>query len=326
MIPTTGTSRRPGKERPERGRHSYNRGRAPRGRPGAQENRDRGHRAKYGPPHSQTGWKPHRLKRNLGQHFITDREVLKAEAEALGARGLRVLEIGAGDGRLSREVLLTKPAHLTLVEPDGRWAARLQSEFSKKKEVLVRARDIMDLPLEWGAQAVIGNIPYHLTSDILLRLGRMRDWERAVLCIQKEVAARLCAPPGGSDYGRMSVFAQLHFEMETLAPVPRHLFHPVPKVDSAVVRFVPKAGREGLPPNLDEVSGALFSHRLASVLNAIVHSRRLWGWEKEQARRNAKRLPWADRKVFTLCPDEVVGIARALSRMREEEGRRTEKT
>ncbi len=240
------------------------------------------------------------------------------EAGALDAQGLRVLEIGAGDGRLSREVLLTRPAHLTLVEPDGRWAARLQSEFSKRKNVLVRARDVRDLPDEWGAQAIIGNIPYQLTSDIILRLGRMRDWTRAVLCIQKEMAERLAAAPGGAHYGRMSVYAQLHFEMKTLMPVSRTSFHPVPKVDSAVVRFVPKAGRESLPPNLEEVSGALFSHRLASVLNALVHSRRLWGWEKEEARQKARRLEWADRKVFTLCPDEVVRIAREIARMRED--------
>ncbi|MDE1798688.1 MAG: hypothetical protein KGH63_04775, partial [Candidatus Micrarchaeota archaeon] len=146
---------------------------------------------------------------------------------------------------------------------------------------------------------------------LLVKLGQWK-FKRAVLCVQKEVASRLAAAPGSSEYGRMSIFAQLHFDITPALDVPRTSFHPVPNVDSAVILLTPRRGSSKLPPNLEAVSAALFSHRLASVANALLHSRRLWGWDKAKAREVARGVKYAQRKVLTLSPDEVSELARAL--------------
>lgn len=251
------------------------------------------------------------LKKSRSQHFLTDREVLKAEANALEAQGKDVLEIGAGDGRLSQLVYSHAPNSLTLVELDKQWAGKLRAKFNRKRGVKILNQDVLELPDSLPIDRVIGNIPYQITSPILLKLAKWKP-ERAVLCIQKEVAARMAAQAGSSEYGRLSVFAQLHFEIKPLIFVPRTSFHPVPKVDSTVLLLKPKAGSHALPPHLDLISAALFSHRLASVGNALLHSRRLWGWDKKKARQAAQTLKCPEKKVFQLDPSEVVDIAKAL--------------
>ncbi len=259
--------------------------------------------------------RPEGLKRHHGQHFLTDRGILFREAEALQCEGKRVIEIGAGDGRLTKLILRQKPSELTAVELDKRWVAHLRKKLSGYKQAKVVQLDALELPDDYEVDGVIGNIPYYITSPLLVKLGKWK-FGRAVLCVQKEVAERLAAKPGSSSYGRMSVYAQLHFEMEHLLDVPRTAFHPVPKVDSAVILLKPKAGAGALPPNLEAVSAALFSHRLASVANALLHSRRSWKWDKAQMREMARTVKYAQRKVLTLGPDEVLEIANVLPAMK----------
>lgn len=254
---------------------------------------------------------PEGLKRWKGQHFLTDRSVLQKEAEALQCEGKSVIEIGAGDGRLSKFILRQKPSALTAVELDKKWVAHLRKKLSGYKQVTILQQDAMELPDGFKVDCVIGNIPYYITSPLLVKLGKWK-FKRAVLCVQKEVADRLVAQPGSSTYGRMSIFAQLHFEMEPIANVPRTSFHPIPQVDSAVVAFKPRKGSTKLPANLETTSAALFSHRLADVSNAVFHSRHIWGWDKPAAREMSRSVKYGQRKVLTLTPAEVLELAQAL--------------
>jgi 16S rRNA (adenine1518-N6/adenine1519-N6)-dimethyltransferase len=251
------------------------------------------------------------LKKSRSQHFLTDASVLEGEAEALDARGEAVLEIGAGDGRLSEKLLARGPSSLTLVELDPKWADYLKEKFERDARVSVMCEDFLLIPDDFPASRIAGNIPYQITSQILLKLGRMK-FEKAVLCVQKEVAGRMAAKAGTSNYGRLSVYAQLHFDLQILAQVPRASFTPQPKVDSSVVLLQPSASARSLPPHLDLVTAALFSHRLQTIPQALVHARRLWGWDKDEARQWGRKLKMDQTRVFQLGPKELLGIARLL--------------
>ncbi len=252
-----------------------------------------------------------KLQKSRSQHFLTDASVLEGEAEALDVRGEAVLEIGSGDGRLSERLLAREPSSLTLVELDPKWAEHLKEKFGGKRSVMVVQADFLSLPDDLAISRIAGNIPYQITSPILLKLGRMK-FSKAVLCVQKEVAERMTASAGSSEYGRLSVFAQLRFDLQTLAQVPRSSFTPPPKVDSSIVCLMPKNGAASLPASLDLVTAALFSHRLQTIPQALVHARRLWAWDKDKARAQARKLKMDDIRVFQLTPEQFVQITRLL--------------
>lgn len=256
---------------------------------------------------------PLHLRKSRSQHFIISKETLQYEAELLNCNKFSVLEIGAGDGRLSQLILEENPSSLSLVEIDKKFTSLLSKKFAGNKKVKVLQGDFLELPNNFKTDTIIGNIPYQITSKILLKLAKMK-FKRAVLCLQKEVAQRICSPAASPDYGRLSVFCQLHFNIEPGRIVPRTYFTPMPKVDSQIIFITRKQGIKLLPKNLELISSSLFSHRLASVENALYHSRRAFGWDKKQALGEiSKTIKFKDKKVFMLTPQEIVELANLLS-------------
>ncbi|MCL6088607.1 MAG: 16S rRNA (adenine(1518)-N(6)/adenine(1519)-N(6))-dimethyltransferase RsmA [Candidatus Marsarchaeota archaeon] len=252
------------------------------------------------------------LKKSRSQHFLQDKEILSFEAEKLEVSGEDVLEIGAGDGRLSEQLLSQNPSSLTLVELDERWAEHLRKRFSKDSRVRVMEGDVLSLPDSPSpAPLIAGNIPYQITSSILLKLGRWKP-KRALICVQKEVAERISAPPGSSEYGRLSVFVQAHFETKLLGEVARGLFTPPPKVDSALLLLTRRKRLTPLPAHFETITAALFSHRLQTVAHALMGERRRWGWSKDEARERAGRLKISRKRVFELTPAEAAELAQIL--------------
>jgi len=251
------------------------------------------------------------LKKSRSQNFLKDPELLRYEAEKLKVKGEKVLEIGAGDGRLSIEVLRQEPERLTLVELDPRFADALRKRFAQEPRVEVREGDYLELDDKWRTPLIIGNIPYQITSPILVKLC---DWmpKRALLCVQKEVAQRVCAKAGTENYGRLSVMVQAHFKCEFLGEVSRSSFEPPPNVDSAFLLLTAKKNAKSLPPHFEIITAALFSHRLQTISGALVHERRRWGWSKEEARAQALKLKLDARKVMHHEVEEFAGIARRL--------------
>ncbi|MFA4983122.1 MAG: 16S rRNA (adenine(1518)-N(6)/adenine(1519)-N(6))-dimethyltransferase RsmA [Candidatus Micrarchaeia archaeon] len=249
------------------------------------------------------------MRAKLGQNFLTDESVLDFEAESADVSGKSVLEIGAGDGRLTRRLLRHKAGHITAVEVDPKLAKLLRMAFHYRVSVL--EADILSFDESRRFNCIVGNIPYYITSPILLKLSRM-DFGKAVLCVQKEVAERMVAPAGSRNYGRLSVFCQLAFAIEPLAIVPREAFTPKPKVDSAVIS-ISKTGLS-LSSGEDSAIGAIFSHKKKSLRNAVVDSRKalFGGLDKQAALSIAQSLKYSERKVFTLTPAEALEAAREL--------------
>lgn len=206
--------------------------------------------------------------RRLGQHFLSDRAILARIVDALDpVPGETVLEIGPGAGTLTDE-LLARGLHVVAIEKDRRLAAQL-------------ARDNLDvitgdaLEVEWGrlgANKVVGNIPYYITSPLLDKALTPPLPQRVVFLVQQEVAERLAAKPGGKEYGALSVGVQAQCRVEKVFTVKPGAFRPPPKVHSAVVRLTPLAEPLVRP---EEVGAfrvfvtACFSKRRKQLKNAV---------------------------------------------------------
>lgn len=196
-------------------------------------------------------------KPKLGQHFLTDGEAAETIVEALGKISDQVvIEIGPGRGALT-ELLLARAGHLIAIELDHVLAAQMRLKYSRFQNLEVVEGDFLRIevptllhhkpgllndripgsPVQMTAR-VVGNIPYYITSDILLKLfAEHRHFDRFVLMMQKEVADRVLARPGSSDYGLLSATAQLYTKVEKILTLPPGAFNPPPKVHSMVLRF-----------------------------------------------------------------------------------------
>ena len=194
-------------------------------------------------------------KPKLGQHFLVSDNAAMRMADALGdVSQSTVLEIGPGRGVIT-SLLAKRARRLIAVEIDRVLAAQLRLKFGMTHNVEVIEADILSIDFDslFGPKPglgrpgielkpnpvrVVGNLPYFITSDILLRLFDFaRYFDIIVIMVQREVADRLAAPPGGSDYGLLSATAQLYAKVEKLFTLPPEAFEPPPKVHSTVLRL-----------------------------------------------------------------------------------------
>ncbi len=180
-------------------------------------------------------------EKRRGQNFMIRPETLGFIAASLDlAPGEPVLEIGPGLGFLTDE-LLARGGRVTAIEKDFVLARRLRDAAGERPLVVVE-KDILEVdPSELGLHPplkVAGNIPYNITSPILEWLiDHRRTVRRAVITVQREVADRLRAAPGGKTWGSLSVFVQVYARVEVLRILPPRTFFPAPQVESAVVRL-----------------------------------------------------------------------------------------
>jgi 16S rRNA (adenine1518-N6/adenine1519-N6)-dimethyltransferase len=217
---------------------------------------------------------PAAVKR-LGQNFLIDSNIVrKIVALAEIAPTDRVLEIGPGRGILT-EALCKAAAHVTAIEIDPRlhaYLAERQAEFPNLTLVL---EDALAYPLDAFPMGtlVIANLPYYISTPLLFRLLEQRDrFPRLVLMLQDEVADRLVAKPGTSDYGVLSVMAQYEADITKAFKVSAQCFRPKPEVGSAVVLLRIKAQRERTAeeePKFAALVKAAFAHRRKTLVNSL---------------------------------------------------------
>jgi len=195
-------------------------------------------------------------KPKLGQNFLVDDQARQRIADALGdVSGRTVVEIGPGHGAIT-DILAARAQRLVAVELDRALAAELRFRFREHSNVEVVEADVLTVDVSTFAGAsetvdVIGNLPYYITSDILLGLfaSALRGGiGRAVLMMQREVGERVAAKPGVRDYGLLSATTQMYAEVEHLFTLPPSAFNPPPDVYSSVVRlhFAPRFAELGV--------------------------------------------------------------------------------
>jgi len=184
-------------------------------------------------------------KPKLGQNFLVDDQARHRIADALGDVSARtVIEIGPGHGAIT-DILAGRAKRLIAVELDRALAPELRFRFREQPQVEVVEADVLTVDLGQYAEDgqtvdVVGNLPYYITSDILLHLfaaaaeGKLG---RAVLMMQREVGERVAAAPGVREYGLLSATTQMYAEVEHLFTLPPSAFSPAPDVYSSVVRL-----------------------------------------------------------------------------------------
>lgn len=211
-----------------------------------------------------------RPKRSLGQNFLVDPNTQRRIVDTLDA-GIddTVVEIGPGRAALTHH-LAERVGRLIAIELDDHLAAELATTFAHQEHVTILHRDALDVDIASltphpDRLNVVGNIPYNITTPLLFHLLALRPPPAViVLMVQKEVADRVVAQPGGKTYGALSVGVQAAANVERLFRVGRGAFRPAPDVDSAVLRFVPH--RPPLEPRQE--------HDLRSLTRAAFGQRR----------------------------------------------------
>lgn len=182
-----------------------------------------------------------RAKKNLGQHFLKDKEIAERIVDSLQGTGVnKVLEIGPGMGVLTQFLLKKKTFETYVVEIDRESVDYLNDHYPQMKERIIssdflrmRLDQLFDEPF-----AIIGNFPYNISSQIFFRILEYRDEIPEIVgMLQKEVAERLAAGPGSKTYGILSVFLQAYYNIEYLFTVNEDVFSPPPKVKSGVIRL-----------------------------------------------------------------------------------------
>lgn len=178
-------------------------------------------------------------RKRFGQHFLADRACIDAIVQAIAPRsGDNLVEIGPGTGVLTAP-LVAQTGHITVIEIDRDLGPRLAAQYGDALTLV--QQDVLQVDFSGFGQnlRIVGNLPYNISSPLLLHLiavaDRVRDQH---FMLQKEVVDRIVAVPG-SDMGRLTVFLQNHYQVVKLFDVPPEAFDPPPKVDSSVVRMVP---------------------------------------------------------------------------------------
>ncbi len=231
------------------------------------------------------------LRKKWGQNFLVDQNTVNKILHLVKANPEDyILEIGSGVGVLTLPLAQTG-ARLLAIEIDHGLTTILKGWLHKCprvkiKETDIRKENLADLSFEaWGKIAgvkIVANLPYYITSSFIYRLliGEM-DWNQSVLMVQKEVARRMVARPGSSDYGALSVLVDCFTQAEYKFSVSRNVFYPAPKVDSAVITMHPNETKYLVFDKVffKKIVFAAFGQRRKTILNALHGSLKL---EKKQ--------------------------------------------
>jgi 16S rRNA (adenine1518-N6/adenine1519-N6)-dimethyltransferase len=251
-------------------------------------------------------------RRSLGQHFLLDGNLTQRIMHAAGSlEGRHVVEVGPGPGGLTRSLLASAAASVTVIEIDRR-AINAMDELAadagnRMRVIEADARSVDVATLVPPPRQVIANLPYNIATPLLI--GWLRDaraFERLTLMFQQEVADRICAAPGSAAYGRLSVLAQWTCRTELLLRLPPAAFVPPPQVFSAVVGFTPHPEQPdaALFAQMERLTAAAFGQRRKMLRGAL---KPLGG---EALLRTAGIAP--DRRAETLSVAEFDRLARLL--------------
>ena len=224
-----------------------------------------------------------RAKKQFGQNFLVSERVFRAIVDAAVRTDEDwIVEIGAGLGTLTARLAERVPeGKVIALERDPDMVTVLRGELANAENVQIEAADALKYDLRMAARwrgdsiAVCGNLPYHIAAPILFRVIEARaSISRAVVMLQKEMADRLLAPPGGKDYGALGVMIRTYADVAPVAKVGAGAFVPPPKIDSTVVKLTPLPGAAPRVAISDEahysaVVHAAFGQRRKTLRNAL---------------------------------------------------------
>ncbi len=257
----------------------------------------------------------HTPRKRFGQHFLTDAGIIEAIVREIAPRaGQAMVEIGPGLAALTQP-LVERLGHLTVIELDRDLAARLRAHA----QLTVIESDVLKVDFALVAQAqaagagqaggkepvklrIVGNLPYNISTPILFHLlDFVEVIEDQHFMLQKEVVDRMVAQPATSDYGRLSVMLQWRYDMENVLFVPPGSFDPPPRVDSAVVRMVPRPAAASVDvKRLSELVQVAFSQRRKLLRHTLGQWLQAQAYAGEfDVQRRAEEVPVAEYVALT---------------------------
>ncbi len=245
--------------------------------------------------------------KRLGQHFLVNKEV--AKAEAAHATGKNVIEMGPGLGILTEE-LCKEADSVTSVEIDTKIYNFLKQNLRFKNLNLIN-EDFFGLDTKnIKMDIMISNIPYNLSSKVLSWLGSRKM--EAVLCLQKEFVEHMNAKPGTDKYSKLSVFSNLMFSITMIMNVPANDFYPVPRVDSSIVYIKPKTAK--ISKKEMELISVIMEHKNKKLRNAFADSSIYLDIDKHSAIKIIDEIEERNERVIRIGPEALLGIAKKLSK------------
>lgn len=218
-------------------------------------------------------------KKSLGQNFLIDNNILNKILKLTNINNQNIVEIGPGTGNLTKKILEEKPKNLILIEKDQLLSDHLINELKKYNNIKIFSDDVLKFDLEKNIKKnsiIIGNLPYNISSQILLKLIKFKKWmpkyKMLILMFQKEVADKILAKYKTPDYGRLGIVASARLKITNYFNVSPNSFYPIPKVNSTVLVFEPiknKNFKIKKIENLEKVSHIFFSRKRKMINKAF---------------------------------------------------------
>lgn len=233
-----------------------------------------------------------------GQNFLNSEPVIQALVEAGEVEDQTVLEIGAGTGAIT-EKLEEKANKVYAVEKDTALFNLLERKFKDSDKVETVNQDILEYDLP-EVDRCVANLPFEISSDILNLLGEKQV--QSSLILQKELAEKIIAEPGSSEYSHFTVKINYYFIPVKLRDVSSRNFHPSPEVDTSIVKLYPNKERHEVEDEEQffDVTKALFTHKRKKLRNAFVDARNILGITKDEAKELRDELPHSEQRVNSL--------------------------
>ncbi len=217
---------------------------------------------------------PFRIKKELGQHFLNDKETLERISVICDLKKKLVIEIGPGKGSLSRYILKRNPLKLILIEKDTSlrpYLSKIKQDFPNLIEIIFA--DALNLKLNKifpNKISLVANLPYNIATTLIINwLRYIQSFESIVVMVQKEVAERLTAKVSSKFYSRLSVLVQVHANVKKILDIDPTKFNPQPKVNSTVIKLVPKKIINFNYEKLDQILKICFSQRRKMLKNNL---------------------------------------------------------
>ena len=216
----------------------------------------------------------HNPRKRFGQNFLVDQHIIARIIDEIHPQtGDRLIEIGPGLGALTRPLRQTT-GHLDVIEIDRDIVARLNKEFTQD-QLTIHAADALkfDFSALGDKLRIVGNLPYNISTPLLFHLSQFSSHILDMhFMLQKEVVDRMAGAPATSDYGRLSVMLQYRFDIEYVFSVPAESFRPMPKVESAIVRMIPRDSSMRIVKDeavFAQIVAAAFSQRRKTLRNTL---------------------------------------------------------
>ena len=209
-------------------------------------------------------------KKSLGQNFLIDKNIIKKIINIIDVENKNIIEIGAGKGALTNEIIKRNPKSLTIIEKDFYLSKELNLKYKNNKIVKIYNFDVLKLNIEKLCRknsVIFGNLPYNISSQILVKILKFKKWPPKftdlILMFQKELGEKILGKFPSANYGRLSILTSYRLKILKKFLVSPSCFLPKPKVTSLVIHFKPQLSTIILKDisNLEKITNIIFSNK-----------------------------------------------------------------